>query len=359
MEGSSTSAKLPGWFSQALPESIPIFTYFHELRERYVKDLESGHTYKHVMQGQLNAVSDELIASGDLDLAAGQCRNDVVLPKQHLSAVLYNNGASYRALLLLKSAKKAAIVHLIDCAMFGLDRGSLLVAMIAFRGIIEHVAHVDDIIDTLRPYPVVKTFEEANPLSDEIRCEIFKRLYATKVNWDSLLQCDINEKLQERKGLAYQKTDNRLDKEVKQSILTHIDKLSKKVKGTRGVYEVLCEFAHPNVATILSIMETSVPVLDKKGFVWIRNHYGLDRPVAAVEAMQAPLTKVLATIQGCLRHFETLLLETDTQCVKVQHMAQILLRSTIRKNWDLVDPYAECPCASGLKTKFCCGATMQ
>src|SRR5687768_4825812 len=94
-------------------------------------------------------------------------------------------------------------------------------------------------------------FAEANKTLWDINDQLVKAAYAASVNWEKIILGNPDDLL-DRKKIKYQPTSNRVDRSVK-SVMNSIDELSERIRGTRPVYEMLCEFAHPNVGLILSL----------------------------------------------------------------------------------------------------------
>src|SRR5438132_10692505 len=100
---------------------------------------------------------------------------------------------------------------------------------------------------------------------------------ATRVDWTALAVAKDAEALESTK-VQYKPRENREDITSKQ-VMSLIDRLDKRVKRARAVYEVLCEFAHPNVGLLHSLTRSAKPVLDAQGIGWIRKELSLDPPV--------------------------------------------------------------------------------
>ena len=118
----------------------------------------------------------------------------------------------------------------------------------------------------------------------------------------------------------------------------------------------MCEFAHPNIGAVLGLTRTVGPTEDVHGCVFVRKELSLLPPLGAVKDMGPVLDRVFAITSQCIKHFEELLTESEQQKEKLLKLSQTVLRQVLARNRDLLDPYALCPCASGSKVRFCCGA---
>ena len=344
----------PDWVLVSGPNTASALGSISEAYGRILDTVSNGYLYEHVMQLQLNAVSDKLIEQGVINTKGQVLKQNVDLTHDYMAAQCYENGSAYRIIGVLCSTKKMAIVHLIDSVRSSLISGNLLVALICLRSLIEHIANFDAAVDKLRPYAVPASFEEANKALWEMKGKIVDATYATRVDWEGLILSE-TEDLIKRNKVSYKPVEDRHDRTAN-SILTAIDGLSKKVKGIRSVYEVLCEFAHPNVGLLLGLTRAAQPVPDKHGFYWVRKEFSLKAPLAVATESGDVLNQIFIKIAECMAHFETLLVEADQQRDKVQQISQIVLHQILTKQSDILDPYAPCPCGSNSKVKFCCGA---
>jgi hypothetical protein len=210
------------------------------------------------------------------------------------------------------------------------------------------------VIAELRPYSVSATFEGANEILWEINGKLLRMTYGTRVDWEGMAAGDV-EALLKRGKIKYKRNEKRADYSAEQ-VMNAIDRLSKQVKETRAVYEIPCEFAHPNVGVMFGLTRSAGPFQDVHGCTWVRKELSALPPVGGVKALAPLLDRILATTAECLSTFEQSLAEAGQQKEKLVKLSQAIVQSVLLKNRNLVDPYAPCPCASGSKVKFCCGA---
>ena len=146
----------------------------------------------------------------------------------------------------------------------------------------------------------------------------------------------------------------RADRSVK-SVMNAIDALSERIPGTRAVYEMLSEFAHPNVGLILSLTKNSKLRKDDKGVYWVEKTLSLRQPMLAAKELAPALNRMFLTVSDCAVHFINLINNVPVTKSKLVAISQVVVRKVLACRSDLVMPYSLCPCDSGKKVKFCCG----
>ena len=345
----------PTWLLAAGPDMPETLDKIRSCHKRLREAVQEGYNYDVVFQGPINAAIDRLVAGQALDPKSGHIRKNFRLTREVEIAQFYDNGSAYRILRALCAAKQMALVHLLDAVTATLIRGNLLCAQVCLRSLVEHVAHFDSVIFLLRSYSTPPVFDEANKMLWEINSKLAKAARATRIDWPALVRAEDKNEL-ERLKVKYKPAPNREDLSAN-TILDAIDSLNKRVKGTRIVYEVLCEFAHPNFGLILSLTRSAKPVLDDQGVGWIRKELSLEPPTGFVNEMGIAFTHIFAKVAECLAHFESLLVEADEESRKIRQLTQMVVRHNISRRRDLLSPYIPCPCGSGSKVKFCCGAS--
>jgi hypothetical protein len=344
----------PDWILTVGPEIPSALASIGDVCERLRLNVKDGYVSEQVFQRQLTDFGDDQIDKGVMD-PKGAWLQAASLPRSVAIAQLYNNGSPGRILKVLCFVKKAALVQLVDMTRVSLQSGSLLVALSCLRSVIEHVAHMAHVITELRPYSVSPSFDEANKTLWDINGKLLKMAYGTRVDWEAMLLGEAEGLLKQGK-VKYKPNAARADVTAEQ-VLNAIDALSKEVKGTRGVYEVLCEFAHPNIGVMFGLTRSVGPFEDAHGCVWVRKELSLLPPVGAARNLGPVLGRILATTADCLNAFERSLVEAGQEEEILLKLSQAVVQRLLLKNRDLLDPYAPCPCASGSKVKFCCGAS--
>jgi hypothetical protein len=140
----------------------------------------------------------------------------------------------------------SASIDLIEAALPPLGEKRLAVPFAMTRGLIERTAAVESLIQTVAPILVVpaRTTEEAFRKVLEIGEAAAVALFGTKLDWKMLAEADLPSI--SAKDTAYRSTEYTVNLTAKQ-VLNAVDRLSKRIPGSRVAYDVLCEFLHPNV----------------------------------------------------------------------------------------------------------------
>lgn len=347
----------PGWLLAAGKDMSQHLQVIRSCNERLRAEAENDYTYEQVGQSQITIVTDQLISKGFLDPATGERRKNFAVPKSTFAPMLYQNGSALRILNVTCAAKQMVLVHLLDSMISSLATGNVIVALVCIRSLIEHVAHFDSLIASLRPYTVPSGIEDVNMTLWDINDKLVKAAYATRVDWQGLAASASQAKPLSKK-LKYKPAQNRADVSADQ-ILNAIDVLGKRVKNIRPVYEILCEFAHPNVGLLLGLTKKFEPVLDREGVSWIRKKLSLEAPVGFVEEVGPPFCHIFAKVAESLVYFNELLSEAHVQRKKILKITQSNLQHYFASHRDALSPYSPCPCGSGAKVKFCCGSTQK
>lgn len=337
----------PEWLSSldaTLPAALSGIASVHE---RLVASVADGYDYEHLLNAQLNEVTDRIVADGKL-------RTDVPPISDGVAAsFIAKNGDAHRMVATMTFVARLSVSKHLSAFRDALGRDDILGSFLALRGVIEHIAHYQLLLKRLNEYRVPEAFDDANVLLGEILNLLMKSTYATRVDWNALFTGDPDENIEKNK-LKYEPLTNRADRTA-EGVMKAVDALGKKVKGTRGVYDVLCEFTHPNVGNLLAVTEKVEPYKDQRGAVWVKKHLTAAVPNAFLTEWKKPTVYILLHAQRCLEHFEKLLIEGDAARAKVLSLVQVVVRKMVTARSDLFDTYAPCPCGAGTKVRFCCG----
>ena len=335
------------WLSRldaSLPAALAGIAAVHD---RLVTSVAAGYDYEHLLNAQQNEVTDRIVADGKLRTDVPPIADGVT------AAFIAKNGDAHQMVATMTFVSRLSVSKQLSAFRDALGRDDLLGSFLSLRGVIEHVAHYQLLQKRLNEYRVPETFEEANALLGEIRNMLMKSTYATRVDWNALFTGDPDENIEKNK-LKYEPVSNRADRTA-EGVMKAVDALGKKVKGTRGVYDVLCEFTHPNVGNLLAITDSVEPYKDQRGAVWVKKHLTPSVPKAFLTEWKKPAVYIFLHAHRCLEHFEKLLVEGDGARAKVLSIVQIVVRKLVSARPDLFEAYAACPCGAGTKVKFCCG----
>ena len=266
-----------------------------------------------------------------------------------------NYGSAHRIFGAFIFATRFAVLRLLDGFRRGIESKDLLVGFVCLRAAVEHVAHFNSVIVRLRDQKVTEDVDEAHRLLGQIHDLLEKSTYGTRVDWFQVVKSDPETALK-KDAIKYRGQPYRVDTEAG-SILKAIDLLEKNIKGTRAVYELLCEFAHPNVGLLWLMTESSQSRRDKNGVFWVDKSLGSHVPGELVKNEMVSIPRrILRQADLCLQHFLVLQTEAIGQQQQILRLTQVIVRRLLGRghNSELFDTYSLCPCGSGAKLKFCC-----
>ncbi len=272
------------------------------------------------------------------------------------SAQIYKNSALINYLDAFIQSRKLAAINLLQAAKTGLEAGNILVSMICFRSLIEHVAYFHHAIKTLEnEFKAVGAIELYEARS-QMLATIKRLLLSTRFDWhgiDSKTKTEITNQL---KGKQYEYKHSgestKVDLKARQ-ILACIDLLGKELPNIRGIYELLCEFAHPNMGVLYSTTTGSISGVDKQGIYWHSKTMGQDPPEIPT-CLQTAFSSIFCETAMSLKVFEDNLARLDEHRADLLNLAQRCVLNELKTLPIKIDIYAECPCGSGSKSKFCC-----
>lgn len=337
----------PEWLSNLDPALPAALLGIGSIHERLTASVAGGYDYEHLLNAQLNAVTDQIVADGKFRTDAPPISNAIA------AAFIAKNGDAHQMVATMTFVSRLSVSKHLSALRDALRRDDLLGSFHALRGTIEHVAHYQLLLKRLSEYRVPEAFEEANVMLGDIRNMLMKSAYATRVDWNALFTGDPDENI-EKNRLKYEPQSNRADRTA-ETVMKAVDALGKKVKGTRAVYDILCEFTHPNVGNLLAVIDRAEPYKDQRGAVWVKKHLTPSVPRAFLTEWKKPAIYIFLHAHRCLEHFEKLLVDGDSARAKVLSIVQVVVRKLVGVNHGLFDAYGACPCGAGTKVKFCCG----
>ena len=319
--------------------------------------------YSTVLQHALNQQTDAWVADGTMsknntDTPLGPSRTFTRPPPispDFARTVVYDNARSLSILRTLRQVAVRSVVRYLHAARCALAESDFLVAFLCFRSTLEQIAHLaltDKELKKLHPEDAIPGAFKFIAASMEI---LAKKLYATRFAWAKINNADEFEALLAAEDLVYKPDEERIDTTAK-SCLAGIDLLNKRIRGIRVCYDILCEFAHPNVGNLIMFTASANPRIDAGGVPWIDKSlencapgYLLSELGFVIErvcgVVLASMNELHATILPSMSHFES----------HLQIAVKAHCRYIVSNNRALFDGYALCPCQSGHKTKFCCG----
>ncbi len=283
------------------------------------------------------------------------------LTKEWYRAYLFSQGEAVRLLKAFTGIRILGVAILTEEFLRSLISGNLLIPLICCRSSLEHIASYNAIMTELHSLPVRNDISgvqhDLAQKSDLLR----QRLFARRVDWMELLSDP--DKASQRKNIRYTAEEHHVDLSAEQ-ILKDIDALDKIIKGTRSWYEVLCEFAHPNVGVVLSFTQSTNHYVDTNGLSWTEHRFSRS-PFASLQELRQILDRVLEVYTQCISRFLHLLQESLPSMLTITNaqakattqellICQLMTNEGTIRLIEHVDLESPCPCGSELKIKHCC-----
>jgi hypothetical protein len=269
-----------------------------------------------------------------------------------LRAAMYNQGTAASALAAFHRVMCVISVEFAESSAYGFRKGQLTVPCAALRSLIERIAHTVALSDAVKGMPTAPISPDT-PLKTvlELGQVIAKALYGTQQNWTKLTEVDFREA--SHKDVAYIIAAE--DSGIKATnVLGSIDKLEKRVPGTRLTYEVLCEFLHPNRGDLYGATIDARSLTDHYGMRHLERAIGLGpKSLAKLPDLQVVTEKMLDVSADIVRHLPTALDEIETVSVYATKLTRGFAHKMVKQNRGLFANRDLCPCLSGLTIKDC------
>jgi hypothetical protein len=163
-----------------------------------------------------------------------------------MRAAIYDQAESASELRAFPKVAAVAGVELGKAAVGGLKSGHIILTFTALRGLIERTAYTVATAGKLKSIKEAPVDGPLTPVLDHSEI-IHRALYATRREWTEVVKSDFRRT--SFKDVQYVKKPN-VASALPDNILNAIDTLDTKVAGTRLVYEILCEYLHPNVGDL-------------------------------------------------------------------------------------------------------------
>jgi hypothetical protein len=290
----------PIWFTTQSPGLDAVAQRILAALEPLRSEVEKGYECRVVSGSQAVVATDKGIEQGvvavDGTIRVPQLPSDVSASEWR--ALIHSNAMPQTVLRSLTFSTTLALVRLIDGLEGGLHRGDVFVPMVCSRTIIEHCAHYRALIRNLNKISAATGFDAENRSLQQYREAILRAFYATRVDWHAVAT-DGLASLRKRSELQYKADERRINLEA-ESTMDAIDVLSKTVKRARLAYEVLCEFAHPNVGVMFAVTRTLQRTADSDGVFWIYRSLGDQSPQAFLEQMGELVLDIFETLADAL-----------------------------------------------------------
>jgi hypothetical protein len=179
-----------------------------------------------------------------------------------------------------------------------------------------------------------------------------RALYGTQRDWAKLAKVDFRKT--SHKDVAYAHSDE--EGSIRASnVMNAIDKLEKRVPGTRLTYEVLCEFLHPNRGDLFGATVTAQSTVDYHGTRHLNRTINFGhKTLMGSPDIQVIIEKVMSVSVDIVDYFLVILDEiktTSEYSTKItREFAHKVANTHYKHLFTNRDP---CPCYSGLRVRDC------
>ena len=265
---------------------------------------------------------------------------------------VFNWSSLQSSLDFFRWSRASTVEELANQAHQSAKDNSLIVAIMALRSILEISGNAALLERELHGIGEPKE-ENVARMSwlNEFESFIDSRLIGVRVDYEALRQNG----LRGAKKFSYKPGDFEADHTAK-DLLKGVDLLEKRVKGGRGAYEFFSEFAHPNLASVLTNYdrtELKIKVLDIHGYVVYhqRRHIG-----AKFLATFGPVVhEGVEIVEECVDEILRIDLSLKAQGEAMAKHVKKAIREIIKREPAAFDSREFCPCTSGRNIRECCG----
>ncbi|HEY9772598.1 MAG TPA: hypothetical protein V6C81_02190 [Planktothrix sp.] len=351
---------------QAEPEIVRVVDELTKTYQRIRATVGSDYVHRHVLQTSFKSSLKQRIKDGHADSDTWGLKPGAppfAMSRQETIDYVSSQGEPVRMLMLFAQTKLRIVCQLGEALFSALDQGNLLVSFICARSLIEQIAAFDRALEKSQKItPKSDAIEELRQAQNLIHDHFSKWLWGRRIDWEALVA---SPNMVAHESLPYKPRDFYVN-QTSENVLTTIEKLNKKIPGTSIVYETLCEFAHPNVGTVIALTRSVQSKTDSNRTEYEDHVIGLGIPTASLMSFSKQFQTMFLVLGACLEHVETLMKEKVViERQRVLQLCQIVVRHHLsekiiesEERWirikDAFDPYSDCPCASGEKLKFCC-----
>lgn len=358
---SNTPTVWPDWLTGSDPRILESLEGMAAVQRRLKEAASEQASVKLLVAEQTACVVRAVEARGGIrktalgnDKVDREVVKNVPIPRSFAAANVCEWQGSHETLRHFMLGSRLSLVRLLDGFSLCVQAENILVPLILLRSIIEHVALTFSIIKFLRGQPEPKDIESTKTTAHTIREQLNKMAYATRVNWTTIQKKHPLVPLK-RKEAQYKHDDEWTVNREAKGIMKAVDNLEDEIQGIRAVYEILCEFAHPNVGTLMIPAEVHGPLRDKNGVLWKEHVLTLAPPTHFQRSTGEGWPRVLFACVQCLQTYERLQDEAKRQMARLLQMTQVLVKQRLTRKGIRLEPYEVCPCGSRKPFRFCCG----
>ncbi len=355
------------WITSLSDDYRQSIEYFFDAYDRLRARTMEEHVHALIDQAPFKAVGDEALENAWVSNDASVISDAAAptLSKEWYRAFITQHGDLVRYFDRFTVSTTLAIVQLLDGLLIALERGDIIVAFLCARSIIENSCTVIRATDDIQGDLSKLNKDGDLNLRPDMTDKLIKRVLARRINWAKLLE-NPRDAIRTN-NLSYETAPLMIDVTAVQ-ILNAVDYVNRTLPGIRGAYDILCEFAHPNLGVSLAFQQNQTSHKDKNSVLWNHVHLSHGKPVYLLREMSEAFCEVFSCIAAVLRKFEHVLGEVaPAQRQQLQLYSAKILRKLLIERVDiegeidlelgtLLDPYGPCPCGSNQKYKFCCNA---
>jgi hypothetical protein len=275
-------------------------------------------------------------------------------------AALYDSASHVRQLEATLYVTAHVLADFIDSACYAHRQRRLGIVLSDLRGILERLAHIRYLSKAIgKTEDVTSQSKASHPFLETFALQKHTRnaLYGTRTDWNAIVEQELEDI--DLKKMESVRQEVLGDYDAKQ-VLKKIDALNKVLPGSRACYEILCEFAHPNVGDLAAATQEYASRSDRFGVVHITRKIGNGLLSETSNANLAiNLSKVfrhlVAIVETSKQDFESLKLTLDGLVRLLGSYTEQVIKKNRKKFFSRDDL---CLCLSGRTMAKCCGKKM-
>jgi hypothetical protein len=331
------SAAWPDWLRECGDGIDKPLRVVDDCEVALLKLIQPGHTFYRTTNIQFSTMFGELKSKGVVKkgkngnwLYDSEVARRIEPERTRLAFAIHSACDIYSFFHATVFLNAISIAKLLRGVRSGLQADDLLVPFLCLRGVFEHIGHLTVTIENMNSISLPKDFEEAIEVRGRVFADLMKRLYPTRVDWIKLFGEGDLSAIREKKEIAYSRKEDEANRKADQT-LNGIDMLDKRVQGTRVAYEILCEFAHPNVGTFYTATEKHEPTVDSNDVCWHKKQIGLGVPSGMLATCNELILNLFRQTARVLQHHQTLLADAEVEKLKILQVCQIIVRRLVKK----------------------------
>jgi hypothetical protein len=191
-------------------------------------------------------------------------------------AAIYDAASHVRQLEATLYVTAHVLADFIDSVRYAHQQQRLGIVLSDLRSILERLAHIRYLSKAIeKTQGITPESKASHPFLDTIALQKHTRnaLYGTRTDWNAIAEQELKDIDLKKMGSKSVRQEVLGDYEADQ-ILSKIDALNKVLPGSRACYELLCEFAHPNVGDLAATTQEYASRRDRFGVVHITRKIG-------------------------------------------------------------------------------------